>query len=545
MELRPLTCVVWTRRDPSELRFLSELAAAFGARCEFREEGDCSGASAIIVIDADIALAERLKSLPITTLAILATSPQEPPAVTATVRFAGDTNLTWPFTGTALETTLAWKTLPFPETIAGSVIAAMDGCPIWMACDSGPARHYTTTVPVPSMRADEMICDRCKGGNFFATLPLIYTFREMHRASGWQPPPLRASFMFDDPNLHSTRYGFIDYSAVVASATGHNYHVAFATVPLDAWFAHDGASALFRDHGTRISLLIHGNDHTLCELAQPYSPSERRRLIYTALHRIETLEKRSRIEISRVMAAPHGACSEEMLADMADFGFEAACISPWSLRDHNPGKPWLQRLGIATSEWIVGLPVIPRFRLAAGCEDQIRLAALLDQPIVPVGHHQDLRDGLGILETLARFINSLGSVQWSNLQAIARSNFRTRRQDTTFCIQPYSNRLSTTVPDGCRQLSMESPVNGDRDFQLEWLVNTPAGSLSTITSNGSHVAVDSGQVLAISRPSQNRFCPAPLARAKFWPVARRIAAEGRDRIAPIIERCRLRFPTGA
>ena len=49
------------------------------------------------------------------------------------------------------------------------------------------------------------------------------------------------------------------------------------------------------------------------------------------------------------------------------------------------------------TEMVAGLPVISRFRISRECQNAILLAAYLDQPIIPVGHHQDVAGGLDLL----------------------------------------------------------------------------------------------------------------------------------------------------
>ena len=44
---------------------------------------------------------------------------------------------------------------------------------------------------------------------FLNVVPLIEWLRALSDLRQWKFPPLRACFMFDDPNLHSERYGFI------------------------------------------------------------------------------------------------------------------------------------------------------------------------------------------------------------------------------------------------------------------------------------------------------------------------------------------------
>ena len=55
-------------------------------------------------------------------------------------------------------------------------------------------------------------------------------------------------------------------------------------------------------------------------------------------------------------------------------------------------------------------PIIPRFKLAYEREVDIYLAALLEKPIIVVGHHDDLKEGLGIMSDFAQRINSVGEV---------------------------------------------------------------------------------------------------------------------------------------
>ena len=84
------------------------------------------------------------------------------------------------------------------------------------------------------------------------------------RAAGahrWQAPPLRASFRLDDPNLHWPSYGHVRFRELAQDAKRRGYHVAMATVPLDAWMVHPGARDAFARHPDSLSLIIHGNNH--------------------------------------------------------------------------------------------------------------------------------------------------------------------------------------------------------------------------------------------------------------------------------------------
>ena len=98
-------------------------------------------------------------------------------------------------------------------------------------------------------------------------------------------------------------------------------------------------------------------------------------------------------------------------------------MSHGSLHFHNKGRPWTKKLGYSVAELIEGCPTLPRWGFSAHTTNTILLAAFLGQAIVLRGHQQELRDGVELLDQLARFINSLGPVSWSNLTDLSRMNY--------------------------------------------------------------------------------------------------------------------------
>ena len=65
-----------------------------------------------------------------------------------------------------------------------------------------------------------------------------------------------------------------------------------------------------------LSLLVHGNDHVREELNRPRSDPEALALLAQALQRVAALETRAGVGVSRVMVAPHGLCTEQMMRAM-------------------------------------------------------------------------------------------------------------------------------------------------------------------------------------------------------------------------------------
>ena len=419
-----------------------------------------------------------------------------------------------------------------------SAVAWKDGLPVW-AVRSAPGRnHHHVATPLPELAEDEAVYLHFSQNRFLALLPLFVFLREVTEDPRWEEPPIQACFMFDDPNLHWSTYGYIDFDEMTRHAQQHDYHVSSATIPLDSWFVHEPTAALFRKYPHRISLLMHGNDHVNEELARNVQTNEQLGTLVQALRRIEKLERRSGVEVSRVMAPPHGACSEETLANMALLGYEAACVSRGSLRNFNRGASWVRNIGMSPSDILRGLTVLPRFRIAPNCQNSILMSVLLRQPIIPVGHHQDVADGLGLFADLAAFINSLGDVKWGSMAQIARRHHSQTIDVNVLHLKMHTKRADILVPAGIDRVVVHRPwLEADSGEPLR-LVSAGADTPVDVANPELPIAVRAGQrVTILSGPP-----PSLLGRRaerhglRPWPVVRRLFTEGRDRLAPTLRR---------
>jgi hypothetical protein len=334
--------------------------------------------------------------------------------------------------------------------------------------------------------------------------------------------------MFDDPNLHWRRYGYVDFKQIAANAAKENYHVSFATIPLDSWFTHKQTAALFRTNSRYLSLVIHGNNHTRKELARNYTKPERLYLLNQAIRRIERLERSAALTVCRVMVPPHGACSEEMLGELPACGFEAACLSHGSLRAHNATKPWIRSLGYLPSERIQNCPVLPRWGLSGSTTNAILLAAFLGQPLVLRGHQRDMKDGVELLNQHARHINSLGPVLWSNMTGVSRNNFLWRMEGDTCRLKPLSRNVEFQMPTGASQLLVESSSDG---LAETWRVVDGGSQAELTVLSGQRVSLPNAANAKISvrvvsaQPDRVGRISNPL----VIPFFRRLLTEGRDR----------------
>ena len=380
---------------------------------------------------------------------------------------------------------------------------------------------------------EESLRDLLVPGRWLSLLPIVHFLREVTDDAEWQLPATRAAFVIDDPNLHWRSYGHVRFADVARAAEEGNFHVAFATVPLDAWFVHRPVAQLFRERKRVLSLLIHGNDHTREELARPRPDPRAYSLLAQALRRTATLEERSGVAISRVMVAPHGLCSEQMMRAMLLTGYEGLCHAWGSpraidrpLADWEPGEI---RAG--------GLPVLPRLPMTAPRDDLV-LRSFLGQPLILYGHHGDLADGVGVLDEAAAFVNRERGIVWGSLTDIARSRYVTRRDGTTLRVRVFTREAKLDVPAGAERMIVELPrTHGEPEREIVTLktARDSAGSGFTNGVSGPFPIAEPGAVrISLARSDALDPTRVPAPRPRLQPIVRRAAAECRDRLAPIV-----------
>ncbi len=517
---------------------LDVLAELFKVRFEERSLGDDAGLAAWILSDVDSEIQRSLYRSNCPCYAVIRNDQLISCGSSSTIEFSRHDVLPTLLSGRQVDVDDAvdLKSLPMQLKDADA-LALKAGAPIWAIEEVNGQQHHYVSLQIPKLRDEEALFQHFHGQRFLQLLPLIVFLRSLSEEQGWKQLPLHACFMFDDPNLHWRTYGYVDFAQIAAHAKIHNYHACFAMVPLDTWFIHKPTALLFQERRDQISLLIHGNDHIAQELARPGSDEEVTKNLRQALKRIENFERRSGVEVSKVMAPPHGACLERTLGEMARLGFEAAAISRGSIFHFNKQAARLRTVGMKSSDIIRGLPVFPRFRISTACHNNILIAALLGQPIILVGHHHDLADGLQLLADLARFINSLGPVSWADMKTISRSHYGQKVEGNVLRIRMLTKRIEVCVPEGTNQIRVDRPwQSGGAPMPLMWK-RLDVDTAWKPQPNGQPIPVLPGQKIEIvSEPTM------PLGDVKgprglrLWPLVRRQLTEARDRLTPLKRR---------
>ena len=499
-------------------RLFDALEQATGVRLEGRQSGALHGCTAAVLFDGAEA-PERLPSL---------RYERGREFVAGQVELAGDDRL-----DRVLRNAVLPEDQPSPslDNRSGRVLGSRSRRPVWTLRGT----TETSALEPSDLGEDEVLRDRFDGGACLSLLPLVHFLRRVVHPDSISPA-IRATFLFDDPNLHWPSYGYVKYAALVRDAEEHGYHAAMAMIPADAWFAHPRAVRLFRSRRDRLSLLVHGNNHVRRELAAP--GSELIPALAQAQRRVAAFERRSGIRVARVMAPPHGACGEPAMAALLRTGYEALCITrPYPWRDRPPADAVLA--GWRPADLAAGgFPVLPRMPLRSA-ERDLALRAFLGHPLILFGHHDDLAEGLGPLRRISAVVNALGDVRWLPLDEIARSNVETRRLADTLEVRLYARQATVDIPEGVSSVRITVP-QADGEVVPEGLT---CGAVSTTLSadvtdgwrRSETMPVEPG-VVSIQLSRSDSIDPWATARAPWRPRARarRVLAESRDRLVPLV-----------
>ena len=449
---------------------------------------------------------------------------------TIEVKFTDDFNVPIPFRGRILTTKAMGNGSCLKVRPNEKVLAKCEHGTIWTVSQKNEIKHFRSSLPLPKFSDNESFFDVFNGENFLEMLPLMQFLREVCAKISYKSPPLRAAYIFDDPNLHWPKYGYVNYREIAAHAKRENYHVSFATIPMDMWYTHTATANIFRQNTPWLSLLIHGNNHAKEELSKKYSKEKRRALLQQAIRRIDRFEQKYNLRVCRVMVPPHGACSNEMLTELPRNGFESACISTGSLRAHNSRKSWIKTLGFFPSEVIEGCPVLPRAGLNGNVKNAILVAAYLGRPIILRGHHKDLKDGIDVLDIFAQFINSLGNVNWTNLTNLSRLNYLWRIKGKQCRIRPLGNKVDFQLPSEATNAKIED-IN--LLYNKFWQVKYADGSSKRILTEKKFTLMEAkGQKLSIERVDigENEKWEKKFKPTSILLIARRILTMARDRL---------------
>jgi hypothetical protein len=396
---------------------------------------------------------------------------------------------------------------------------------LWLWKRHGEQPRYRVGSAPGELGEGELLFDAIQPGRFVRLLPLAHFLKWVSERNGLESMRPMASLIIDDPNLHWPTYGHVVFKDLLAHAEKHDYHAVMAMVPLDSWRWHSGVREIFKKNPRRLSLMMHGNDHTRHELARPRSESSSLRMFAQGLRRIEAFEGRTGLRVARVMEPPFGVCSMMSLRAMQKLGYDGGLLAHDVVLETR-NELWPANFGVAEVDLAVdGFPTISRRRIVADWKTGAALNLCLGQPVIVAAHHEDAAGELKQFAEVAEMINAAGEVKWCGMEELTRSLYRTRRDGNVLYVRPFCRNVVVPLERGVREIvtmpmagGIERTValaeDGHELGDINGLVNVNGCARITVRS------VTSGQVDFQSVP-EPAFSP--------WAYLRRALTAARDR----------------
>ena len=255
---------------------------------------------------------------------------------------------------------------------------------------------------------------------FSRLMPALMFLRHAFGDRCWQAAKKLACFIVDDPLLRD-RHGFLRYDTLLAAMEQKDFATNVAFVPWNYRRSQPGVAELFRRYPRRLSMSIHGCDHTKEEFgetaAAPVLSKARIARARMAKHRELT-----GVPCDNVMVFPQGTFSTAALEALKQAGFLAAVNSTPFPIDEPTEKLRIRDFLSPALTRHSSLPLFIRRYPRQVAEFAMDL--FLGKPVLMVEHHEYFRGGYGRIESFAAKINSLADrIEWCGLEEIARNSY--------------------------------------------------------------------------------------------------------------------------
>jgi hypothetical protein len=261
-------------------------------------------------------------------------------------------------------------------------------------------------------------------------------------AFGVEPPgEISACLIVDDPPL-KPRYGFLKYQDALRLMDEHNFATTVAFIPWN-WRRTDARTVrLFHERPNRLSVCVHGCDHTAKEFAERSAAVLNKR-INLANQRMRLFGRRTQLRHDEIMLFPQGAFSTGAARALKLNGYVAAANTEVMPVHKDENKTTVgDLLSLAIMKY-AGFPVFTRRYLAHGVEN-FAFDGLLGKPCFIAAHHDDFAGDARILVQVIAKLNALNwNLRWRSLGDAISHSFSVRMRDKDKnCVEMYGAALT-------------------------------------------------------------------------------------------------------
>lgn len=346
---------------------------------------------------------------------------------------------------------------------------------LFFCCTNGDSRAFVTcSSEIPD------VAERLTGKGydvreqFSSAVPLLMYLKWSFRDVCWQSNEPGACLIVDDPLLR-TNYGYCNFPLLDQQMKRHSFTTNIAMIPWNARRTSPAMASLVRNSGGRLSVSVHGCDHTAQEF-KIENADELGAKIDLAGRRMEYHRSRTGIAHDSIMVFPQGIFSRESLRSLQEHEFVAAVNT-----ETIPFRREDEVLAIEDT-WSVAInrygsfPLFTRRYPADGLAN-FAFDILLGKPCLIVEHHSFFK---GEHQNVVRFVNALnsmnGGLRWRSLGDVIRRSYQWR-------LGP--NRV-VQVRMFANELLLKNDDNVERQYQIEKADEGSAG-VREVTADGRYL----------------------------------------------------------
>jgi hypothetical protein len=298
--------------------------------------------------------------------------------------------------------------------------------------------------------------------SFCEAVPITFFLKWAFRDAGLGQHETTACLIVDDPPL-KRRYGFLDFREALQLMDRHNFATTIAFIPWNWRRTHPGTLSLFRSHPERLSVVVHGCDHTGGEFGLR-SPALLNRKIRTSKHRMESFRRRAAIEADNVMVFPQGVFSPETGRALKLNEFAAAVNTEVAPSQGSANETTISDLWNIAIMRYGTFPIFTRRYLHHGIEN-FAFDAILGKPCLIAAHHDVFKyHARDLVEFVARLNSLKWNLVWRPLGEAIRRSFTIRRlDDGTRVIQMFAGSAMVENQDtkACRTVLLKEEADSD------------------------------------------------------------------------------------
>jgi hypothetical protein len=260
--------------------------------------------------------------------------------------------------------------------------------------------------------------------HFFTSVPLVLYTQWAFTEFCWKAPETPACLVIDDPLL-KPRYGFLKFQLLLDLMRKHNFSTSIAFIPWNWRRNSSRVVRLFKENPERLSLSIHGCDHTGGE----FGSLNVGRLAWKSkesLQRMWRHQSRTGLPHDAVMVFPQGVFSARAMEVLKRSRFIGVVNSEVFSTDSDPrpikiGDYW----NVAVLNYS-DFPIFTRRYASAGIEN-FAFDILVGKPCLVVAHHNDCHDDCRHITEFMDRLNKLNvPLRWTSLSEVIRRSFRQR-----------------------------------------------------------------------------------------------------------------------